>query len=301
MKKNSATILLFHRVHPVRDPMWDPMDPAKFDRILQFVKKKYTVLPLLEILHQIPAGKKPVAAVTFDDGYRDFIEYSLPIMENLQIPSSLYVVTDCISKGRPTWTFEVDYLFSHTNRLKIHWSQDMDFLPENLRQDKFVNKQELIKFCLVFKQYIKKVQSEKRNIMIADLFRSFDDVSIPGNLMMTWAEVNQVISAGVEVGSHTVTHSPLATLAPDELDMELQQSRTAYFEHTGAMPQVISYPVGSYNQQVKQAATAAGYQFGLAVNHRRYDADIQDDFEIPRVELYNEPFWKSWMRMKGYV
>ena len=301
MNNNRATILLFHRVQPVRDAMWDPMDPAKFKRILKFVKKKYTVLPLLEILHQKPVVKKPVAAITFDDGYRDFIEYSLPIMESLHIPSSLYIITDCISKGKPTWTFEVDYLFSHTSRLKIEWSQDMHFLPENLRQDSFVGKTELIKFCMVFKQYIKKVPAEKRNILIGDLFRSFDDVSIPGNLMMDWAEVKQVISAGVEVGSHTVTHSPLATLEPDELETELRCSRSAFFAHTSALPEVISYPVGSYNQQVKQAAAAVGYEYGLAVNHRRYDACKHDRFEIPRIELYNEPFWKSWLRMKEYV
>lgn len=301
MKKNKATILLFHRVHPVRDVMWDPMDPKRFENILKFVKQNYTVLPLLEILDTKPALiKKPLAAITFDDGYKDFIEYSLPIMDRLKIPSSIYVVTDCISKNKPTWTFEVDYLFFNTNKLQIDWTIDTSFLPDDFKKDKFINKQELIAFCLKFKQYIKKIPEEKRRILLQDLLRSFNDVTIPADLMMSWKEVKQIINEGVEVGSHTVTHPPLATLSKADLDKELQESKAEFFNNTGINTRVISYPVGSYNQQVKEASLLAGYDFGLAVNHTIYDVNNRDTFEIPRIELYNEPFWKSWLRIKQY-
>ena len=160
-KHNKVSILLFHRVHPVRDVMWDPIDPARFEFILRFLKKNYTVLPLLEILDTTPAyTKKPLAAVTFDDGYRDFIDYSVPIMDQLKIPSSMYVVTDCISNDKPTWTFEIDYLFFNTHKLQIDWSFDIGFLPRKFRKNKFVNKKELIAFCLEFKQYIKIIAEE---------------------------------------------------------------------------------------------------------------------------------------------
>ena len=301
MKKNKASILLFHRVHPVRDVMWDPIDPKRFENILKFVKKNYTVLPLLEILDTKPAPlKKPLAAITFDDGYRDFIEYSLPIMDRLKIPSSIYVVTDCISKNKPTWTFVVDYLFFNTSKLQIDWTIDTYFLPDDLRKDKFVNKKELITFCIKFKQYIKKITEEKRKILLQDLVRSFNDVTIPADLMMSWKEVKQIINAGVEVGSHTVTHPPLATLSGADLDRELQLSKAEFFKNTGINTNVISYPVGSYNQQVKEASLRAGYNFGLAVNHTTYDVNDGDVFEIPRIELYNEPFWKSWLRINQY-
>ena len=302
MKKNNASILLFHRVHPVRDVMWDPMDLKHFEDILKFVKKNYTVLPLLEILNTKPAPvKRPLAAITFDDGYRDFIEYSLPIMDSLKIPSSIYVVTDCVSKNRPTWTFEVDYLFFNTSKLQIDWTIETNFLPDELRKDKFVNKKELIAFCINFKQYIKKIPEEKRTILLQDLFRSFNDVTVPGDLMMNWKEVKQIIYAGVEVGSHTVTHPPLATLSGADLDRELQLSKAEFLNYTGTNTSVISYPVGSYNQQVKEASLRAGYNFGLAVNHTTHDVNNGDVFEIPRIELYNESFLKSWLRIKQYL
>ena len=251
MKKNKVSTLLFHRVHPVRDVMWDPIDPARFEFILRFLKKKYTVLPLLEILDSTPAyTKKPLAAVTFDDGYRDFIDYSVPIMDQLKIPSSMYVVTDCISNDKPTWTFEMDYLFFNTHKLQIDWSFDIGFLPGKFRKNKFANKKELIAFCLEFKQYLKIIAEENRKILTRDLFRSFNDVTIPRGLMMNWNEVNQIINAGIEVGSHTVTHPPLATISKPDLERELQLSKSEYFKYTGKDPRVIAYPVGSCNEQV---------------------------------------------------
>ncbi|MEO6231587.1 MAG: polysaccharide deacetylase family protein [Ferruginibacter sp.] len=299
---DKASILLFHRVHAVRDVMWDPMDPKRFEYVLKFVKKNYTILPLLEILDtNIKSNKKPLAAITFDDGYRDFIEYSMPIMDRLKIPSSMYVVTDCITNDRPTWTFEVDYLFFNTKKLQINWNTDTSILPVEFRKSKFVNKKEMIAFCFQFKQFIKKIPEQNRLDLIEDLFNSFDDVVIPTGLMMNWKEVNEIISAGVEVGSHTVTHPPLATLSEAQMDKELQMSREEFFKNTGVNPRVISYPVGSYNEQVKNAAVKAGYDYGLAVNHKKFNLNTRDKFEIPRIELYNEPFWKSWLRLKRYV
>ena len=302
MKKTEVSILLFHRVHPVRDVMWDPMDPIRFKSILKFIKKNYIVLPLLEILETKPVkGKKPLAAITFDDGYRDFIDYSLPIMDELKIPSSIYIVTDCICENKPTWTYEVDYLFFHTKKLQINWTSNMDFMPANLQKSKFVNKKELIAFCLKFKPHIKLIPAQKRKRLIQDLLSSFDDVSIPGDMMMNWNEINQLISSSIEVGSHTVTHPPLATLNKDDLYKELAGSRSEFFKYTGTNPKVISYPVGSYNQDVKETSALAGYKYGLAVNHKIYNLQSADNFEIPRIELYNEHFWKSWLRIKQYV
>ena len=301
MKPNKATLWLFPRVQPRRDVMWAHLDPGRFERILKYVKKNYTILPLLEILDTKPLNvRKPLAAITFDDGYRDFLEYSLPIMDQLKIPSAIYIVTDCITNNKPTWTFEVDYLFYHTGKLQIVWNFDTQILPLNFRQNKFGSKDELLSFCLKFKQYIKKIPEESRKQIMEDLFNSFDDVTIPDNLMMNWSEINQIIQSGVDVGSHTVKHPPLATLNKAGIDKELQQSRSDFFNYTGTMPKVISYPVGSYNQEVKDAAKLAGYSYGLAVKQKLYNTLADDKFEVPRIELYNEPFWKSWLRMKEY-
>ena len=44
---------------------------------------------------------EPVAAVTFDDGYRDIYEHAVPILKRKGIPAAAFVVTDLI--GRTSW------------------------------------------------------------------------------------------------------------------------------------------------------------------------------------------------------
>jgi len=65
----------------------------------------------------------------------------------------------------------------------------------------------------------------------------------------------------------------------------------------GHFPTTISYPVGSYNETTKRISKEVGYKIGLAVNQNIYDPDKQDLFEIPRIELYNEPWWKTRLRI----
>lgn len=301
MKLIKANILLFHRVHPTRDPLWDPMDPKLFDKVLNYVSKKYTVLSLAEITAGSEIkSKKPIAAITFDDGYRDFIEYSLPILTKYKFPSSMYVVTNCIDENIPTWTYVVDHYFFHTRKLQIE-----DFLFEGL-PEKFLNtnwntKTERLKFGSSFKQFMKTISNAKRKQMLNHIISNFNDVKSPSGMMMNWNEVKNILSENVEVGSHTVNHPPLATLENEnEIKSELHDSGERIKHMTGKFPAVISYPVGSYDNRVMRIAMETGYRFGLAVNHKIYKTERDNPFEIPRLELYNECFLKTKLRSTGF-
>jgi peptidoglycan/xylan/chitin deacetylase (PgdA/CDA1 family) len=67
----------------------------------------------------------------------------------------------------------------------------------------------------------------------------------------------------------------------------------------GEKPVTISYPIGSWDERVVNASAKAGYQFGLAVEQRFYKPDTDNLFTIPRVELYNEAWWKARLRISG--
>ena len=71
----------------------------------------------------------------------------------------------------------------------------------------------------------------------------------------------------------------------------------------GAPPIAISYPVGSVNDVVVDEAKRTGYRrLGLATGQRVYDTAANADlFRIPRIELYNENWWKTRMRISGHL
>ncbi len=144
--KQISIILLFHRVAPFRDKMWDPMDTKLFESTLKYVKRNFNAISLNELLFDSPAySAKPLAAITFDDGYRDFLDYSLPLLKKYNLPASLFVVTDCIEKNIPTWTYKVDYLFENSKKLEL---KNFAFpeLPEEFKKSHWKNNEERINY-----------------------------------------------------------------------------------------------------------------------------------------------------------
>lgn len=295
----ACTILLFHRVNPRHDPLWDPMDPRLFDKVLSHVTKKYNIVGLQELCLAPPKSQKPLMAITFDDGYRDYLDYALPILHKYRCPSSMYVVTDCVNKNMPTWTYVFDQIFFSTKKLHIP-ETDYGIECYMFHIFEWASNLERSRYGSRFKQHLKKIDNHKRNRIMEHLLRSFDDVEPPTGMMMTWEEIRGLHSESVEIGSHSVTHSPLATISDDAgLMCELRDSAELIQRETGQFPAAISYPVGSYNEGVKGAAKKAGYQFGLAVDQKRYRPERDDLYAIPRIELYNESFLKTMAKLYG--
>lgn len=79
------------------------------------------------------------------------------------------------------------------------------------------------------------------------------------------AGVRQLAAVGIEVGSHTATHVPLADLDPDRLRGELHSSQDRLADLLGAPPQGFAYPYGSVDRAARQAVRDAGYRYACAV------------------------------------
>ncbi len=300
--KQTAVVLLLHRVLPQRDTMWDPMDPTLFEQVLKYVQRNFSTIPLEELLFdKPPTSTKPFAAITFDDGYSDFISHSIPLLKKYNLPASMFVTTECIDKNIPTWTYVLDYLFENTKRLSL---KDFDTagLPEKFADAKWQSGQARIVYGKIIKQQLKWVPAAIRKKTINTVINSFDDVQLPNGMMMNWEEVKQIHAAGYTVGSHSVSHPTLATIEDDEeLDYELQYAAIQLKENTGISSSVFSYPCGSYDSRVEEHTRKAGYKAGLAVDRQLYKAKEDSIFAVPRIELYNEHWQKSKMRINGTI
>jgi peptidoglycan/xylan/chitin deacetylase (PgdA/CDA1 family) len=302
LQKQKSAILLFHRVMPVRDKMWDPMDPALFEQTLKFVKKNFNTLPLNELLFSPPqASSKPLAAITFDDGYKDFADYAVPLLNKYSLPASMFIVTECVDKNLPTWTFVLDYLFEKTKKLSLD-NFNFPELNNEFQKTKWINEEDRISYGKKFKQYLKWISSSVRSNVIDNLLLNFNDVKHPAGMMLTWNEIKQIKAAGFDIGSHSITHVTLATVeGNNELNSELIGSKRIIKERADIDTEIISYPCGNYDERVKSFSKNAGYKAGLAVDRQLYDAKKQDLFEVPRIELYNESWLKTKLRVNGTI
>lgn len=291
---------LFHRVNPERDQLWDPMDVPLFERCIAYISKKYEVVLIEDLIFSGRMHEKNhFATIMFDDGYKDNIEFAAPILKKYNCKASFYVVTDAINNNRPTWTHILEYLFQFTNKSDI--IIDFDFLPAAYRTTRLSSREERIKYVSKLKPYLKKIDHHLREQVLNRVETTFNDIEIP-KLMMNWDDVRALRNAGHYIGSHTVHHSMLGTIADEQEVMEeLVQSAQCIERELGYFPLTISYPVGSYNATTKRLSAMAGYQIGLAVKQNVYDPDKDDLFEISRIELYNESWWKTRLRISNVL
>ncbi|MFZ0008728.1 MAG: polysaccharide deacetylase family protein, partial [Steroidobacteraceae bacterium] len=93
---SKMTIVTFHRV---RDDMPEEdgltCSSARFQKFCEFFRDHFRVIPLAEQVAGCSAGKDMggTLSITFDDGYRDNYAVAAPILRNLGLPATFFVVT----------------------------------------------------------------------------------------------------------------------------------------------------------------------------------------------------------------
>jgi peptidoglycan/xylan/chitin deacetylase (PgdA/CDA1 family) len=65
---------------------------------------------------------------------------------------------------------------------------------------------------------------------------------IEGVEYLTWREVRELHSQGIDFGSHTVTHADLRSLTTDQIDFELGCSKETIEQNTGTLVASFAYP-----------------------------------------------------------
>jgi peptidoglycan/xylan/chitin deacetylase (PgdA/CDA1 family) len=289
---------LFHRVNPNRDKLWDPMDTVLFEKCIKYISNKYEVVLIEDLVFSDKLHlKNKYATIMFDDGYKDNIEFAAPILYKYKCKASFYVVTECIDKNLATWTHILDHLFQFTNKSKINI--DFDFFPAELKTENLDTLEDRIGYVKKLKPFLKKLSHYDRNLVLERIVETYSDVELP-KLMMNWYDLKKLRESGHYIGSHTVTHCMLGTMNnEEEIKKELLESGNRIKEELGYFPITISYPVGSYNESTKKLANETGYKIGLAVKQNIYNPKKDDFFEVSRIELYNESWWKTRLRISN--
>lgn len=81
----------------------------------------------------------------------------------------------------------------------------------------------------------------------------------PAGRLLNAAELRQMHAAGMEIGSHTVSHARLPDLDEAALARELSDSKSALEDAIGAPVSSFAYPYGAWDERCEAAVCQAGY------------------------------------------
>ena len=115
----------------------------------------------------------------------------------------------------------------------------------------------------------------------------FDDKCLPAPL--TWSEIKQIKDAGVELGSHSLTHTNITGLNDEKIYSEAFFSKKRIEDMTGHSVTSFSYPFGnaaSFNERTEKNLKQAGYKRAY-VNVMSMDNSKIDPFKIGRIRIYS--------------
>jgi peptidoglycan/xylan/chitin deacetylase (PgdA/CDA1 family) len=108
--------------------------------------------------------------------------------------------------------------------------------------------------------------------------------------VMTEQQIAALDHEGFEISSHTVSHPVLADLDDSGLEAELVGSKRRLEEIVGHQIWGISYPYGTCDARVHQAAQKAGYEMGFTVEPNKVNGHTErlriGRFEVSPCETF---------------
>ena len=118
---------------------------------------------------------------------------------------------------------------------------------------------------------------------------------------LTWQQIQEMQQAGINFGSHTLSHMVLTEApSPEEVQKQLAKSKEALEWHLGQKVEYIAYPCGTYNQNIIDMTRAAGYKAAFTVNFGR-DMIGDSSYALNRIPVFgcnSHTFLRFRLRLK---
>jgi peptidoglycan/xylan/chitin deacetylase (PgdA/CDA1 family) len=102
--------------------------------------------------------------------------------------------------------------------------------------------------------------------------------------VLSWDNLRRLRDESVDIQSHGCSHRRLTGLAEPDMLADLQRSKATLREELNTDIDHVCYPYGDFNDAVKTAANACGYQSALTTLPGRYRID-DDPYAIRREDL----------------
>ncbi|WP_075572448.1 polysaccharide deacetylase family protein [Megasphaera coli] len=126
----------------------------------------------------------------------------------------------------------------------------------------------------------------KKYNMVGTIFLITDFVGRPGYL--NWDQVKEMSNAGMEFGSHTLSHRPLDSFNRADMRHELVGSKKAVEWHLNRPCDFIAFPEGKFTDTVLEETQNAGYKYGFTIDAGR-DFPWDNPYDLDRIAMFEGP------------
>ncbi len=281
---------MYHGVEtePLAPGCWHVLDVGALRRQLEYVRRRFTVLPLEEALERMYVGTLPgnAAALTFDDGTRNLLTHAAPVLRELGLPAAVFLATGPMGTDETLWPDQLWLAFARTDRNEI------DCGSEGIGVLSLRNDGERAAAYATTVEHLKDLPDDERLSLLRCLLAMLApgaEATDPGPFqMLSWDEARVLTgNSRVSLHPHTVTHPILSRCPDDKVDDEISESCAALERELSCGVNVFAYPNGraqDFDERAKAVLRRRGIRWALATTRGLAHAK-SDPLALPRIPI----------------
>jgi len=259
LQSEAFVIFLFHGVISynkslVRNYTKKHLETLEFEQIISCLKSKGNPISMDDIIlaNQENRSLPPNSyAITFDDGFKNNLDFASPILRKYETPATFYVTSSFIQNNDNSWTDLIEYA--------VDLVEEVTFKHDLLSTDSKVSSvAEKIRFLDRIRALVKKTPSVDPYDFAKDLWEQNSVIEFSPDpeldQKMSSDELHELDSDPLfTVGGHSHTHRVMSFLSKEDLRIEVNKSIAFLSECLNREIIHYSYPEGlahCYNDEV---------------------------------------------------
>ncbi|PKP00189.1 MAG: polysaccharide deacetylase [Bacteroidetes bacterium HGW-Bacteroidetes-8] len=187
-------------------------------------------------------GKTAAISITYDGGTKNQFRVALPIMNEMGLPATFYIVTGDITGAQYRGEFigrDVAEIVEESKTVKTN----LQNLFERAAAVRYLQSSDARLYHTRAGDLFELGKADDACREIDRAFAAFSKgvlkMDLPGNIFdnpdvdISWDEIKQIATAGHEFGSHSVTHPQLGIYDFPNMRYEIEKSREEIVKHLG--------------------------------------------------------------------
>ena len=277
--------LMYHRVDDwQRTPMLDPglvsAAPEEFERQIAYLAKSRPLLSLEDML-EIRRGERSMppgaVMVTFDDGYRDFLEVAWPVLQRYEVPATLFLPTSYPgAQERSYWWDRVHAALVSTDRMEL-----LETPAGRLELSTPTGRADARR---AIRDWVWATPHDQAMAAVDELVAALDGPALT-SAVLDWGELRRLAAQGLAIAPQTLTHPMLNRMPPEHAHAEILGSAEDLTRELGSSPPAFAFPAGGYDDALVDWLRRSGFELAFTTERGGNDLRQGDWLKLRRVNI----------------
>ena len=310
MKKfKQLNIIMYHYIRPIKKskfPKIKGLEVSSFKKQLDYLSKKYNFITAQQLIaYSLGEDNLPTKScyLTFDDGFKDHINYVMPELLNRKIQGSFFPSAESIEKAKLLDVHAIHYILASINDYKKLVTElniictDLGYTKSDLNLFYKIygvaGKYDSAEIIYIKNMLQHVLPKSSRSIIISYFFKKYlghNMKQFAKELYMSIPEIKKLIENGMYVGGHGYSHDWLDKLKKPLIKKDIELS-LKFLKKVGASIKnwIMCYPFGEYNQDVIDILKSKKCAVSLTGTSGMANLDPKKMLELNRFDTNDYP------------